>query len=287
MSQISPTVEKRLIAVVERLPAFPKSVQQVLELSRDINCLPRDLVAVIEKDPVMTAKILRVINSAAFSLPNKITSINQSLVYLGLNTIKNIALSLAALGMLPRSNTAGFDMQQYLVHSLMVGSITRMLAARQNIDGVDLGDCYIAGLLHDFGKVVFAHYMPEEFSVALELSKERELPLHLAETVVIGADHAMVGSMLAARWLFPANLVSCIGNHHSNDVHDGMNDCLRMADQICRYRQFGNAGNSYYESEPSVAPQLFGSDLDMVIASLGNLDRLLIEAKNFAQIEIN
>jgi putative nucleotidyltransferase with HDIG domain len=285
MSEISPAVEKRLIALVERLPAFPKSVQQVIELSRDINCLPRDLVSIIEKDPVMTAKILKVINSAAFSLPNKMTSISQSVVYLGLNTVKNIALSLAALGMLPRSNTAGFDIQQYLVHSLMVGSITRQLAARHNVDGLDLADCYIAGLLHDFGKVVFAHYMPEEFNLSLALSKERKLSLHLAESMVIGADHAMVGSMLADRWQFPSALVSCIRNHHNNDIHDGMNDCLRVADQICRYKQFGDAGNPYHADEPEIAPQRFGSSLDAVIARLGNLDRLFAEAKNFAQLE--
>lgn len=285
MSQISPAVEKRLIALVERLPAFPKSVQQVIEMSRNINCLPRDLVSVIEKDPVMTVKILKVINSAAFSLPNKMTSISQSVVYLGLNTVKNIALSLAALGMLPRSNTAGFDIQQYLVHSLMVGSITRMLAARQGKGGLDLGDCYIAGLLHDFGKVVFAHYMPEEFQLALILARERRMPLHAAETSVIGADHTVVGSMLAERWQFPKALISCIRNHHSTADHGEMNDCLQLADQICRYRQFGDAGNPYHADEPPVAPQRFGSNLDAVIADLGNLDRLFSEAKNFAQIE--
>lgn len=285
MSQISPEVEKKLGAAVERMPAFPKSVQKVLELTRNINCLPRELVGVIEKDPVMTVKILKVINSAAFALPNKMTSINQSVVYLGLNTVKNMALSFAAVGILPRTNAAGFDVQKYLMHSLTVASIARALASHQVAGEVDPGDCYIAGLLHDFGKVVFAQFMPEEFLLALSLCKERNVPLHVAETAVIGADHTVVGSMLAERWQFPPSLVECIRSHHHDGEQDAMGDCLRMADQICRYRQFGDAGNPYRAGEPPIAPQRFGTDLEAVIASLGDLDKFVAEAHSFSQVE--
>src|SRR5512145_1744960 len=96
MSDLPNELSLKLASAVERMPAFPKSVQRILELSRDINCPPKDLVDVIEKDPVMTMKLLRVLNSAYYSFPKKITSVNQSVVYLGLNTIKNMALSFAA-----------------------------------------------------------------------------------------------------------------------------------------------------------------------------------------------
>src|SRR3954463_10475687 len=104
MGQVSPELNNRLSTAVERMPAFPKSVQRILELTRDINCSPKELVAVIEKDPVIAIKILRIVNSAYFSLPSKITSINQSVVYLGLNTLKNLALNFSTIGMLPRQN---------------------------------------------------------------------------------------------------------------------------------------------------------------------------------------
>lgn len=285
MSQISPEVEKKLGAAVERMPAFPKSVQKVLELTRNINCLPRELVGVIEKDPVMTVKILKVINSAAFALPNKMTSINQSVVYLGLNTVKNMALSFAAVGILPRTNAAGFDVQKYLMHSLTVASVARALANHQVVGDVDPGDCYIAGLLHDFGKVVFAQFMPDEFKAALQYCQDNAVPLHVAEAAVIGADHTVVGSMLAERWQFPPTLVACIRNHHEEAGQDAMGDCLRMADQICRYRQFGDAGNPYRAGEAPVAPQRFGQDLEAVIASLGDLDKFVAEAQSFAHVE--
>jgi len=117
MNQMSPELAKKLTTAVERMPAFPKSVQKILELTRNMDVQPKTLVEVIEKDPVMTVKILRVLNSAYYSLPNKITSINHSVVYLGFNTIKNLALSIASVGILPKHNVAGFDIQQYLMHS--------------------------------------------------------------------------------------------------------------------------------------------------------------------------
>src|ERR1700757_3609351 len=118
MGLVSLELSNRLHAAVERMPAFPKSVQRILELTRDINCEPKDLVAVIQTDPVIAIKVLKVVNSSYYSLPSKITSINQSVVYLGLNTVKNLALNFSVMGMLPQQNASRFDVQQYLMHSL-------------------------------------------------------------------------------------------------------------------------------------------------------------------------
>ena len=123
---MSPELSKKLATAVDGMPAFPKSVQKILELTRDVNSTPNDLVQVIDKDPVVTVKVLRVVNSAYYSLPKQITSINHAVVYLGFNTIKNLALSIAAIGMLPASNEAGFDGQQYLIHSSFVLSPLNM-----------------------------------------------------------------------------------------------------------------------------------------------------------------
>jgi HD-like signal output (HDOD) protein len=112
LNALTPEIDRKLGTAVERMPAFPRSVQRILELTRSINCLPRDIVAVIEKDPVMTMKIFKVINSAYYNLPNKITSVGQSVVYLGINTIKNLALGFAAAGILPRMKVEGFDVRR-------------------------------------------------------------------------------------------------------------------------------------------------------------------------------
>jgi putative nucleotidyltransferase with HDIG domain len=285
MPQLTPELERRLTTAVDRMPAFPKSVQTVLEMTRNINCLPKSLVGVIEKDPVMTMKILRVINSAYYGLPNKISSVGQSVVYLGINTIKNLALSFAAVGILPRFNTAGFDIQRYLLHSLTVGSVARLLCEKYARSEADPGDCYVAGLLHDFGKVVFAQFMSAEFVLALTIAADTGKPLHVAETEVIGADHAFVGALLAKKWQFGAALVDCIRDHHAPDVEPRpMLDCLRMADAICRKHAFGDSGNPWRDEEQAQLPTRFGDDIEAVIASLGDLNKHVEDARAFAQI---
>lgn len=284
MTESSTELTKRLSTAVEQMPAFPKSVQRILELTRDINCPPKELVMVIEKDPVLTMKLLRILNSAYYSFSKQITSVNQSVVYLGMNTIKNLALSFAAMGSLPKQNAAGFDVQHYLLHSLTVGSLARNLCLKYSQDDTDPADCYIAGLLHDFGKVVFAQFMAEDFKQALALSVDQDVSLHIAEKQIIGTDHTVVGGMLVERWQFPKQLTDNIRNHHSEYAADNtVQNCLFAANQISKQLELGDSGNLVVEVLPPDLEKYFGGDLQNVIASLGDISKLISEAEVFAQ----
>lgn len=283
MHAMSPELSQKLAAAVDGMPAFPKSVQKILELTRDVNCSPKDLVQVIDKDPVVTVKVLRVVNSAYYSLPKQITSINHAVVYLGFNTIKNLALSIAAIGILPAHNAAGFDGQQYLIHSLATAGIAKQLALR--VDDADPMDCFIAGLLHDFGKVVFAQFMPQEFRKALEASQWNETSLHLALREIIGVDHAVVGAMLVEKWRFPADLVETIRCQYGPDVKDTpMIACVFAANQISKKLEFGFGGNPWVDELPAPLAKRLGGSLDDIIASLGDLAPMIEEAKIFSRI---
>jgi putative nucleotidyltransferase with HDIG domain len=275
-------VENRLLKAVEKMPAFPNSVQKVLELSSNINCPPKDLVTVIEKDPVMTMKILKIINSAYYSLPNKINSVSQSVVYLGINTVKNLALAFAAVGALPKKNPPNFDMGNYLVHSLSTACLARQLCLLAK--GGEPSDAYIAGLLHDFGKVVLAQNMPAEYSRAIKLAEEKGIALDQAEREVLGVDHAFVGAMLTQRWQFPHELVECIAEHHDPAAPPNlMLDCVRVANQLSRKRKLGDANNPFRSGE-KIASTRFGPDFDYVQRALGDIQRYLDEAMMFANV---
>ena len=276
---------KKLSLAVDKMPVFPKSVQRILELTRDINCSPKELVSVIEKDPVLTMKLLRILNSASFGFSKQITSVNQSVVYLGLNTIKNLALSFAAMGSLPVSNAAGFDMQRYLIHSLLTANIARTLCQKYGQDDTDPGDCYITGLLHDFGKVVFAQFLAGEFRTALACSVEQSVSLHLAEQQIIGIDHTVVGGMLVEKWQFPAKLTANIRNHHGEvEAGNTVQLCLFAANQISKLIAPGSSGNPVVEELAPVALEFFGVGMPEIIASLGDVALLENEASRFAQI---
>lgn len=285
MTETSTELTKKLSTAVEKMPAFPKSVQRILELTRDINCPPKELVIVIEKDPVLTMKLLRILNSAYYSFSKQITSVNQSVVYLGLNTVKNLALSFAAMGSLPQQNAAGFDVQRYLVHSLATASLARTLCQKYSQDDTDPADCYITGLLHDFGKVVFAQFMAVEFKEALARSADQSISLHVAEQQIIGTDHTVVGGMLVEKWQFPSQLTDNIRHHHSDISPDNtVQSCLFVANQISKRLALGSSGNPVVEELPPVLAEHFGGELHDIIASLGDISRLTSEVQVFAKI---
>lgn len=280
---MSPELSQKLAIAVDGMPAFPKSVQRILELTRDVNCTPKDLVQVIDKDPVVTVKILKVVNSAYYSLPKQITSVNHAVVYLGFNTIKNLALSIAAIGILPPHNAADFDVEKYLLHSLSTAVIAKQLAMR--LEDADPMDCFIGGLLHDFGKVVCAQFMPAEFKQALKISEINGTPLHEALRNTLGTDHAVIGAMLVEKWRFAPSLIDTIAHQYdSQDQHSELFACVFTANQISKKLGFGFAGNpSVYELPPLVARAMGGS-LDEVILSTGDLNAAFEEAKLFAKI---
>ncbi len=283
MQSMSPELSTKLENAVERMPAFPKSVQMILEVSRHINCTPKDILEIIEKDPVMTIKVLKVINSAYFSLPYKINSLDRAVVYIGINTIKNLALSLATIGILPLKNQAGFDMNDYLQHSLVSAGIARQLATRFAAGDIDPMDCYIAALLHDFGKVVFAQFMPEEFSKALKLSEETGRPLYETEEEVIGINHASVGAMLAKRWNFSNELIDCVRDHHSFPVAENlMAECLYIADHISKGVSDSKTPKRK-DPHPEWKAKRLGFTVERAEALLGDLGRFVEEAKIFLQ----
>ncbi len=254
----------KFYAAVEKMPAFPKSVQKILALSRNIDCSPREVASVVESDPVMAAKVLKALNSPYYPVPGRITSIDRAIAYLGFNTIKNLALGIASMGMLPRQNKACLDMHQYLLHSLYVAGVAKLLCSRTD-PSADSTDCHIAGLLHDFGKVVFAQYMAEEFRLALDLSKNEAIPLHLAERQILGTDHCRMGSLLAEKWQLPDSIVQAMRYHHDAGIHgSSILDCVISANHLCKKKGLGFSGNALFEEQPAAESIISEEDIKKI-----------------------
>lgn len=280
---MSASIPEKVIQAVDQIPAFPKSVQQVLSLTADVNCSPNDLVDVLRNDPIFTMKILKVVNSPFMGLAHQITSIQQACVYLGVNTLKNLALSLASIGMLPKKNDAGFDMNDFWLHSLAVALIARRLSLMLEVTQQESTDYFSTGLLHDVGKAVLALYMPHEFKSALEKAKGSDTYVYQAELETFKASHADVGALVATRWGFPESLVRGIAMHHApqqapEDVHV---TCVFAADQVCKTLRYGDSGEDKVEPLPLSMEQLFSRDLESLIHSLPDLDEELQKARIF------
>ncbi|WP_147821046.1 HDOD domain-containing protein [Salidesulfovibrio onnuriiensis] len=279
-------VRNRVFRAVEKMPAFPKSVHQVLVLAGDINCSQKELVEVIKNDPVFTLKILRLVNSAFFGLAQQVTSIHHASVYLGLNTLKNVALGLAAIGTIPKKSVAGLDMGAFWLHSLAVASASRMLGERLGATPDEAGDYFAAGLLHDIGKVVFALYLPDEFQAAMKLAMDPGKSLLEAEQEAIGMTHADIGALLAQKWNLPPELREAIALHHAPDSAETSQlvDCVFIGNQISKKLSFGNAGNFEVEPLPERIRELFDMNLDELVAELDTLDEEVEKARVFIKL---
>lgn len=284
MTEHPADLANRLSAAVDKMPAFPRSVQMILELSRDDDCPINELAEVIEKDPVMTVRLLRIMNSAYYGLPKQITSVSESVSYVGMNAIKDMALTFAAMGVLSRQNAAGFDVQRLLMHSLVTASVARTLCKQYSHDETRPADCYVVGLLHDFGKVAFAQFLAPEFKEALAVSRNLSISLHEAEQQIIGTDHAIIGGMLMEKWRFPERLIDSVRRHHSEITSDDMLlCCLFVADQVSKLLMLEVRDSHPVEKLSPALAERFGGQLHDVIASLGDLATLEREALVIAQ----
>jgi len=272
-------LQNKLMAMVDKMPPFPKSVHRIIELSADINCAPKDLVQVIEHDPVITMKLLKLVNSAFFSLARSIASVRHALVYMGLNTVKNLALSIATVDSLPRKNIECFNTHAFLLHSLTTASIAQHLAKKFDVES-DATDVFVAALLHDFGKAVLAQFETELFAQAVNESVINEEPLHVAELRIIGADHAQIGGLLAEKWELPKELVHCIKEHHQG-ISSPLGDCVFAANQISKQEEFGCSGNTIIEEFPDYISQRFGCSMQELMAQLGDLSDEKTKANAF------
>ncbi len=272
---------EELLAFVDTMPAFRSSVQRLLQLTADIDADSRDIVHVIESDPLMTVKILKVINSPFYGLTNKISSIQRAVVHLGFNSIKNMALAVAAMGMLPAKNQAGLDNRAFLLHSLTTAALSKKLAERLQVPAMQSSDYFVAGLLHDFGKIVFAEFVPTTYQTILQTARQHDRALNLVESEVLGIDHSQTGKLLAEHWGLADDLIIAIDHHHNEYLNSVLSDCLFAANQISKRLQLGFAGNPVTRPFPPGVKRRFGRDLDDLITELGDLSPIQSEALAF------
>jgi HD-like signal output (HDOD) protein len=218
MEMVPLSNEQHLIGIrnyIDKMPSLSTRVTKVLEICNLPNPLPNDLNRIISFDPVLTSQVLRLINSAYYSLPNQITSLTRAIIMLGINTVKNLALSTAILGYLGKNNSLQWSpMDQFWKHSICVGATAKALAVHQGIDAGGREEYFVAGLIHDLGKVPLSNRSPEEYRQAVSLARLEQGPLHQAERTVYGHDHCRVGQLIADKWQLSGPLRDALQFHH-------------------------------------------------------------------------
>ncbi|MEE8484626.1 MAG: HDOD domain-containing protein [Nitrospinota bacterium] len=227
----SKKIDKEVVlGYVDRLPAFNATITKILRLSNDPKSSPRDIMQAISVDPTLTAKILKMINSAYFGVPSKVVSLNRAVVMLGLNTIKNIAIGSGVTTQIHISSKfKWFTGDEFWEHCLGCAVGSKMIAEKIHVPVQEREEYFIAGLLHDIGKVIFVQYLSDDFSRILDPSYHPEEDKTIIEARELGIDHAELGNVIAMKWKLPTILSETISQHHNPVFEGGGMDKIKAA----------------------------------------------------------
>ena len=208
---------RQTAAQMEALPSLPHLLDQVTdELSSPSSSLG-DIGEIIARDAGMSTKVLQLVNSAFFGVHQRIGSPAQAVVLLGLDAIKVLMLSIRLFDQFSDCDLAGLTLPQVWEHSVVVARVAKRLTLAEAPDE-DAAECaFLAGLLHDAGKLVLAANMPEKYRSVMRLAGSRPDVLPTVERNILGATHGEVGAYLMGLWGFPYEVVEAILLHHTPD----------------------------------------------------------------------
>ena len=205
---------KRIIAKVEDLPTLPRTVLRITELVNDPRASAKDLSIIITDDQVLTARLLKLVNSSFYGFPQRVSTVTGAIVLLGFDAIRLNLLTTSVLDLFPaRVAKVRRDQEQLWDHSLGCAIGAKSIGNFLRHDKLE--ELFVAGLLHDIGKIVEMMFLPDEFARIIERVRAEGVLISSAEQDLLGCTHADIGRLLAERWNLPAKLVGVIARHHT------------------------------------------------------------------------
>jgi len=212
----------KIESYIREIPSLPVSVRKVMEICNNPSASPRDLNQVISLDPVLTGRLLQLINSAYYGLNNRITSLIKAITMLGINTVKNLTLATAILSTLPKNRKLhGLDMEGFWRHCLCVGVTSKLIAMKQGVDLRNQQEYFTAGLLHDIGKVPLNAVLSVDYMNAVSSADNEHKTLVTAEDESFGINHCFSGEMITQSWKLESPVSDVIIWHHNTDKYYG------------------------------------------------------------------
>jgi HD-like signal output (HDOD) protein len=262
------------ISQVGEIATLPEVTVKIIQIVENPRSTARDLHDVIKNDPALSARLLKVVNSAFYGLPGQISNIDRAIVLLGLSAVKNIAIA-ASITHLFNGGTPieGFNGVQVWRHAIAVGVASRLITAAQGKPSVE--ETFLAGLIHDLGLLVERQVFGKK--IAEVIARQKATPGRFCdiEQEIIGTDHQALGMALAQKWRFPRHLCTVIGYHHKAMELAANNRELPMiihvADVLACKADLGfccTSAHEGYDAEELNIIHTTAADLDAVAAKL-------------------
>lgn len=199
---------RQMVGGIQQLPALPRVYHRLMQALAEARTEARDVAALLQQDMAICAKLLQIVNSAFFRLARRITNIEEAVRYLGFNMVRNLTLTIEIFS--ADAAPAGLSLRAMHQHALRVAALARQII----VDPRQADDAFMAGMLHDIGKLVLALRLPEQFQQAQELAIQRQRPLWQMEQELLGVSHAEVGAYLLGLWGLPYPIIGAAAYHH-------------------------------------------------------------------------
>ena len=211
---------KEILNSVQQVPPFPKVAMRVIEMLKDPDITAKSLANVIQYDQAITATILKVCNSSYFGLLRKISSLDEALVVIGQNALKEVIITNSGSPFFRGTAGGGYKLEQGELwkHSVAVAIMSRQLT--RHVKGVDEGSAFTAGLLHDIGKLFLSSFVEEDFNKIMRKVLDERGVFVEAEKYFLGTTHAELGAIILTNWGFPEEMVTAVRHHHEPDALD-------------------------------------------------------------------
>jgi HD-like signal output (HDOD) protein len=203
---------RRTVTAMGELPTLPRTYSALAQAINDPEVSLDRMAKIVESDVAISAKVLRLVNSAFFGLMNEIATVKTAVCYLGIEVLKHLVLSVEVFGVFRvRKPIAGFSMEKLQSHAQLTARIVKGLPVPRYLTDAAI----VAALLHDVGKLVMAARLPEQLAHALKIASHEGQPLYAVEDNLLGFNHAGIGAHLLALWGLPSPIVEAVAYHHA------------------------------------------------------------------------
>lgn len=270
---------ERLVKDIDTIASLPTIYQRLSEVVNDSRSSNRDVARILGEDAGLAARLLRIANSAFYGYPGKIDSITRAVTVLGIRQLRDLALATTVMDLFPSISTEVLNMESFWRHSVACGVTARIIATYRRELNVER--FFVAGLLHDIGRLILLMELPEPAGRAVEQARLQDEPLWWGESEVLGFDHSAVGAALLTRWGLPAETVNAIAYHHQPEcAPEAMADpaTIHVADFIVHALNLGSSGELCVPPLVAQAWKCLGLPQSVIPAIVAELDRQYREA---------
>ena len=242
---------------ISSIPTLPTVIERLTRLLQNPKTSAEEVGKAITTDQALASKVLKLVNSAFYGFPGRISTITHAIVILGFSTVKNVVLTASIFDAFRNKGDGNstFNLEDFWLHSIACGAASLSIA--KQLGSNEKEECFIAGLIHDIGKIILCQYMPQEFNFAISQSRKNSQLFYETEKKLFDSTHEEVGGYLTERWNLPVDLQNAVKYHHNpspSHEHYMVTAIVHCADILIRALDYGNGCDDFL---PMISDQVW------------------------------